>query len=435
MASGVVSASVTGLAARLRSSGTTATELVARALDAARNSATGAFVELLPERAAQDAAVADRELAGGTDRGPLHGIPVAVKDNIDVAGAWTRCGTRDLGHHCAERDAAIVSRLRDAGAVVIGKTRTHELAWGMVTPGCRNPLDPARITGGSSGGSAAAVAEGVVPVALGTDTGGSIRNPAALCGVVGIKAGVGTLPTDGVAPLAPTQDAPGVLGATVSDCRVALTVLGAEPSGPPVRRVGVIRDHWARRVEPPVAAAIDDAVLRLREAGVEAVEVAVRNSDLAMAASYVIMLAESARHWWPADPDQVGPQVRDVLRLGARVADADYRRALAVRRSIIAGLDDAFGQVDALLMASSPVLASRIGDELTGCAGRMLPVQAAHASATSLASVSGVPALSVPGLPGPEGLPTGVQFLAPTTDPLLRCAELLERGRGDAENG
>src|SRR5581483_10414360 len=146
--------------------------------DAAREQ-FGAFVTLTDEIALETAACADRELATGRYRGPLHGIPIAVKDVIDVRGVRTANGTAGLGWRLPKRDAAVWARLRSAGAVLVGKTTTHELAWGVTTPGCRNPVDVSRSAGGSSGGSAAAVAAGVVPVALGTDTGGSIRVPAA----------------------------------------------------------------------------------------------------------------------------------------------------------------------------------------------------------------------------------------------------------------
>ncbi|GAA4831024.1 amidase [Saccharopolyspora rosea] len=416
---------VAGLGARLRAGIDTAVAVVGRALAAAEATGTGAFVQVRAERALAEAEVADRELAAGLDRGPLHGIPFAVKDNIDVAGCWTRCGTPGLGHHLAERDAAVVARLRAAGAVVVGKTRTHELAWGMLTPGCRNPRDLGRIAGGSSGGSAAAVGDGVVPLALGTDTAGSVRNPAALCGVVGVKPGVGETPMTGIAPLAPTQDTAGVLGTGPADCAAALLALGVPMHRADVRRVGIVADGWAGRVEPEVGAAVADAAARLRALGVEVVDVGVPHSSLAPAASFVIMLAESARRWFPADG--VGPEIRARLLLGANLRDADYRRALAVREAIRAGLDAALADVDALLLATTPVTAAPVGAQVVDCAGRSVPVETAGTALTTLASVSGLPAVSVPGTA--TGLPVGVQFLAAATGTALRCAELVGTAR------
>lgn len=414
------------LGARLRSGEDTCVALTRRALQAAEGG--DAFVAPCPEQALESARRADRELAEGTDRGPLHGIPIGVKDNIDVAGAWTRLGTAAFGHRLADRDAAVIARLREAGAVVLGKTRTHELAWGMITEGCRNPRDPERIVGGSSGGSAAAVAAGIVPVALGTDTGGSVRNPAALCGVTGVKTAAGALPMDGIAPMAPTQDTAGVLGSGVADCRMTLECLGVRDSSRQVRRIGRIADTWAQRVEPEVSRATTDAIERLRGRGVEVVDVSVRHSELAPAAAYVIMLAEAARNWWPGDEQlptgATSADVRDELRRGIRLADEDYGRALQVRAAVEKGAREALGEVDALLLPSCPVLANPIGRDEVECAGRTIPVAAAHSALTSLGSASGLPALSVPG--DGEGLPTGIQLIGDSTATLTRCAELLE---------
>ncbi len=420
---------VTDLAGRLRSGDDTCVALTQRALDAADRSELEAFVELFPEQALEAARRADRELAEGTDRGPLHGIPIGVKDNIDIAGSWTRLGTAALGHRVADRDAAVVARLRESDAVVLGKTRTHELTWGMITDGCRNPHDPGRIVGGSSGGSAAAVAAGIVPVALGTDTGGSVRNPAALCGVAGAKTAVGSLSMEGIAPMAQTQDTFGVLGSGVGDCRIVLECLGI-PSREhrKVERVGLIGDAWAQRVEPEVSLAMAHAAERLRAGGVEVVDISVRHSELATAASYVTMLAEAARNWWPGEDKlptgAISPEIRDELRRGALVTDRDYARALEVRTAVEKGVRTALCEVDALLLASCPVLANPIGLDLVECAGRTVPVGTAHSALTALGSVSGLPALSVSG--AGDGLPTGVQFIGDDTGLLCDCAELVE---------
>lgn len=422
--------SIAELGRRLRSGADSCVELTRRALDAAADEPFGAFVELHREHALRSAEQADRELAERVDRGPLHGIPVAVKDNIDVAGSWTRCGTPGLGHRWARRDAAVVDRLRAENAVVVGKTRTHELAWGMITPGCRNPRDPARITGGSSGGSAAAVAGGLVPAALGTDTGGSVRNPAALCGVAGLKTAAGQLPWDGIAAMAPTQDTVGVLAATVADCALVADRLGLGRRERGPRRVGLVADAWARRTEPEITAAVDRAVDDLRARGVEVVEVSLRHSDLAGAASYVIMLAEAARHWWPGDgkvpANAIGADVRTQLRLGSRVADSDYARALAVREAIAGEVRAVLREVDALLLASCPVLAAPVGADTVECGGRSIPVDAAHSALTALASVAGLPAMSVPGAESESGLPTGLQFIGTEIDMVCGCAEIVE---------
>lgn len=397
------------------------------ALDAAERTMRdyGAFVTVLRERALAEAAALECE----PQRGPMHGVPVAVKDNIDVAGAWTRCGTPGYGHHRAERDAEVVARLRAAGAVVIGKTRMHELAWGMTTPGCRNPHDPTRVTGGSSGGSAAAVAAGVIPVALGTDTGGSVRNPAALCGVVGMKTAVASLPLDGVAALAPTQDTVGVLAADTSWCRIALEALGMPRVEAQPRRIGLVADGWAQRVEPEAATAVADAADRLRTAAVEVEPLEVRRSELASAASYVTMLAEAAHAWWdeerPPPPGALGKDIRRLLLTGRYVTKGEHARALVVRSTLRAELADVFERVDALLLATSPVTAAPADAGTVRSAGREVPVETAHSALTSLASVSGMPAMSVPATASP-GLPLGVQLIGPDHHALCALGDTLQ---------
>jgi Asp-tRNA(Asn)/Glu-tRNA(Gln) amidotransferase A subunit family amidase len=191
-------------AARLVREGTASSaELVAAALARieALDGRLGAFVTLLARDARSEAAARDAQRRRGEALGPLHGVPVAVKDLVDVAGAVTGAGSPKLAGNLATRDAEVVARLRAAGAVVVGKTRTHEFAYGVLTPGTANPWDHARIAGGSSGGSAAAVAAGLVAAALGTDTAGSVRIPAACCGVVGFKPSLGRVPVAGVWPL------------------------------------------------------------------------------------------------------------------------------------------------------------------------------------------------------------------------------------------
>ncbi len=439
-------ATVAACAAALRSGELTATDLAEHALSRARDTAgdSGAFVELCARQAREEARHADAELAAGHDRGPLHGVPVAVKDVIDVVGVATRCGTPGLGHHVPEDDATVVRRLRGAGAVVVGKTHTHELAWGMVTPQCRNPRDTARMTGGSSGGSAAAVAAGIVPLALGTDTGGSVRNPAALCGVAGLKASHGAVPMQGVAPLAPSQDSLGLLAATAADCRVGLSALHAAENPPDVGsgpaavgealRVGVMTDGWAGRVDGPVAGAVQHARDVLAAAGARCLDVTVALSELAPAVSYVVMLAESAELWWPrarATAAGLGPQARATLQLGTQVRAMDYLRALrageALRAHMLATLEGA----DALLLPACPAPAPPAGATAVTVAGRAEPVEAAHSRLTALASTTGLPALSVPCGTDGAGLPLAVQLVGKSPDVLCAIAQLIEAEHPD----
>ncbi|MCW2958670.1 MAG: gatA, partial [Solirubrobacterales bacterium] len=293
--------------AALRAGQTTAVELAERALAAAgaHDRSLGAFAALTPERALRDAARADGELRAGLDRGPLHGLPVSVKDVIDVAGAPTRLGTPGAGHRVPDADAVVVDALARAGAIVVGKAATHELALGMVTPGVANPFDRARMVGGSSGGSAAGVAAGLVVGSLGTDTAGSVRCPAALCGVVGLKPTFGALDTTGVARLAVSQDTVGALAATAADCAALWAALRHGPSPALVLatgygRVGLDRGVLAERCDASVAAAVTAAAQGLAATGIEIVDVEVQHLALASAVSLVVLLAEAGEAWGEA---------------------------------------------------------------------------------------------------------------------------------------
>lgn len=199
----------------------------------------GAFVRLEPERAMGEARALTEELARGGRRGPLHGVPLAIKDVIDVHGWPTTASSRVPDARPARDDAPVVRRLRAGGAVLVGKTNTQEFAYGVTTPGTRNPWDPERIPGGSSGGSAASVAVRGCLGALGTDTAGSVRIPAALCGVSGLKPSRGAVPMEGIVPLAPSMDVCGPMAGTASDVALLWEVMTRGPISPPFVRAGV----------------------------------------------------------------------------------------------------------------------------------------------------------------------------------------------------
>jgi Asp-tRNA(Asn)/Glu-tRNA(Gln) amidotransferase A subunit family amidase len=438
-----VSAGLAAVAAALRRGETTSVDLTRAALVRARGCQddVGAFVDITERLALEAAHRADIELAAGRARGPLHGVPVAVKDVVDVAGRPTLQGTAALGHRTPTTDSAAWARLSRQGAALVGKTHTHELAWGMRTPACRNPLDLSRMTGGSSGGSAAAVAAGVVLLAVGTDTGGSVRNPAALCGVSGLKPTLGSVPTAGVSPLAPAQDVVGLLGEAPADCLVGFGVLSEwpvlRPAGMHGLRVGAFADSWATRVDRPVAVALQAAADELADAGVDVVHASVPAARLAPAVSFVVMLAESAAVWWPqvvVQPDGVSDEVRALLRVGASVRAKDYFRALQVgehlRAAVLKEMDDQ--GLDALLLATAPVTAALADSEQCRVAGRTEPLASAHSRLTALASVTGLPALSVPCGLGEDGMPIGAQLLGRPGAEGLLCAlgEVVDLGVG-----
>lgn len=357
----------------------------------------------------------------------LSGVPVAVKDLIDVAGVPTRCGSVVLADAApAREDAAVVARLRAAGAVVIAKTHTHEFGYGptgdvAVQGPCRNPHDLQRIAGGSSSGSAAAVAAGLVPLAVGTDTGGSARIPAALCGVVGLKPAFGALPTTGVFPLSETLDHIGLLGAdvsTVSAAFGALTGRQIDPSAPVAGTVvGRPTDPYWRVHDPEIAAAVDRAADALSTAGAVLREVCLPGID-ELAATYPVIVGVEAhtthQRWLAQRPEDYQPATIARLRAAAGHTAADYVAARRTRRRLAAELTARMlaAGIDVLLLASTPLRATPIGArQVDAPDGTRVEVVPALLSLTLPFNLLGWPAVSVPA-PEVAGLPIGIQVAA-----------------------
>ena len=360
-------------------------------------------------------------------RGPLSGWPVAVKDIIDVAGMPTRCGSAVLADAGPARDdAAVVARLRAAGAVVVAKTHTHEFAYGptgdVAAEGpCRNPHDLQRITGGSSSGSAAAVAAGLVPLAVGTDTGCSARTPAALCGVVGLKPTRGALPTAGVFPLSETLDHIGLLGADVGTVAAAFDALtGCRitlPAGLRGTVVGRPTDPYWRVYDPEIAAAVDRAADALSAAGA-----ILRDTSLPgieeLAATYPVIVGVEAytvhERWLTQRPGDYQPATVARLSAAAGYTAADYDTAQHTRRRLTAELTARMlaAGIDLLLLATTPLRATPIGArQVEAPDGTQVGVISALLSLTLPFNLLGWPAVSVPA-PGVIGLPIGVQVAA-----------------------
>ncbi len=412
------------LAAAVRAGRTAPEELVERALARLEevDGRLGAFVRVDAEWARREA----RELSRRRPAGPLAGVPVGVKDLFDVAGEATRAGSVVPAGPPAVRDAVAVARVRAAGAVVLGRTRTHEFAWGMTTQSercgsTRNPWDLTRVPGGSSGGSAAAVAAGIVPLGLGTDTGCSIRLPSAWCGLVGHKPSHGLVPLAGCVPLAPSLDCGGALVRTVADARLVLEVLQNRPLAPPAPvaglRFGVV-PAGPGALRPEVARAVERAAGRAEELGV------VREVRLPLADRlvelYALTQGPEALAWhrrtgrWPSSADAYGPDVRAHLERCERQAPEQVARAAVEREDLRRRTAALFEEVDLLLLpvvggGPPPVDAPTVVDLPAGPA----PLRAAVLPWTALGNLCGLPACSVPAGRDDDGLPIGVQVVGP----------------------
>ena len=384
---------------------------------------------------------ADRRLRAG-ERLPLLGIPVALKDNIDALGFACGAGTRALHGQHPRQDAALVARLRGAGALIAGKVGMHELAFGItnnnaVTQAVHNPRDPSRIPGGSSGGSGAAVAAGVVPAAIGTDTGGSVRVPAALCGVAGLRPTVGRVPGEGLAPISSTRDTAGPLALNIRDCATLDAVLtGTDPGlvPTPLRglRLGVPRERFWDDLQPAVRACADQALQALAEAGVELVDVALPGlSEANDAAGFPIALYEFVRDMRAylettqrgvglealvaaiASPD-VAAACQPLLAGGA-IPPALYEQALASRRRLQSLYAEAWraARVQALVFPTTPRTAAPIGeDETVELNGQRLPTYPTFIRNTDQGRNASLPGVTLPiGFDG--RLPIGLALDAP----------------------
>jgi Asp-tRNA(Asn)/Glu-tRNA(Gln) amidotransferase A subunit family amidase len=415
---------LTELTMALRARELSVTEHITDVLERLAADTHNAVVTLDADGALKAAAELDAELARGEWRGPLHGVALGVKDLFDVAGLPTRAGSDVLADAPpAAADAAAVARLRAAGAVPVAKLHTHEFAYGptgdvAATGPARNPHDPSRITGGSSSGSAAAVAAGHLPLALGTDTGASVRTPAALCGVVGLKPAYGALPTDGVFPLSETLDHVGVLAADVHAASVAWDVLaradgtggGIQSPGVDGVRVGVLRDEYWRTADPGLDAAVDAAVDRLARRGAHVVELRAPMIDELAATYGVIVGAEAcATHagWLAARPQAYQPITRERLALSADLPATAYIGALRTRRRLVPAFRAAVADVDVLVLPTTRLRATPIGvPEVDG-----VTVRVALLALTLPFNLTGWPAVSVPGAVPDGGLPAGVQVV------------------------
>lgn len=385
---------------------------------------------------ASDALVEADRMDRMSSRGLLHGVPISIKDNLDVAGHETTAGSPVFAGRVPANDAEAVRRLRAAGAIVVGKTVLYELAFGAQNerwPATRNPHDPSRATGGSSSGSVAAVAACLCFGSLGTDTGGSIRVPAGLCGVVGIKPTFDSVPTAGLIRLS-RLDHIGPIARTVGDAALLLEALGvcrarsvAASQSTGALRIGVVETDPG--LDEEIVAALDGAVAALRSAGAVACPVRL-DREAARRALWTIASADAAAGLLGlvrSRPD-VHPLVRSRIEAGALVSASEVTEAVAVQRQLTRELDAVFRDVDVLLLPVAPLVSYGLEQRVVTLDGRSEDVSAAVTRYTPLFSVTGAPALSLPFRRSAEGLPVAVQLAAAphAESTLLRAARLLE---------
>lgn len=418
----------------------------------ATDDAIQAWVETEPESAIALAGAADRRRSFGPSTQPLLGIPVGIKDMIDVAGMRTRCNMESrVAVDVAARDAEASAALRRDGAILVGKTVTQEAAAGVVSDPARNPWNPDHIPGGSSGGSAAAIAAGTCLGALGTDTGGSIRIPAAACGIVGLKPTYGRLSIDGIFPLSPSMDTVGPLAKTVHDAAILyLSLAGRRKEIPALgerfpasagrlegTRIGVLRSFFLDRVQPDVASAFNDAVKVLEGLGADIVECDWAEAEAARGVALVMSRVESAaihREQLRAAPELMGEALRSRLEAGALVTGDDYLRARQARtgiRASIAGVYREYG-LDAVVAPTLPATAPKAGEDVTYADGSSEPVGAAFTRLTAPWNATGQPVISVPCGFDVKRLPVGLSFVGRPDQELALCdmAHAYERSAG-----
>jgi aspartyl-tRNA(Asn)/glutamyl-tRNA(Gln) amidotransferase subunit A len=407
-----------------------------------RDTSINAFITVLADDAREAARAADREIAAGRYRSRLHGVPISIKDLFDVRGTTTTAASRVRQHHRAEVDAITVARLREAGAIIVGKTNLHEFALGTTNEDSafgpvRHPLDLNLTPGGSSGGSAASVLSAMAYASVGTDTGGSIRIPAAFCGLVGLKPSFGDVPTGGSVPLSSTLDHVGPICRSVADARVMYAVLRQAEARPGATdavaglRIGVMREYFTAILDRQVALAFDAACARLREAGAILEDVAIPHADDIAPIYLHIGLSEAAAfHAKTLDSraDDYTTNVRLRLEMGRYILAEDYVRALRGRDVLRHEVDVALAGRRALLLPTVPVPATRLGATTVKVGSGEEPVRNVTLRLTQLFNITGHPAITVPCGETVEGLPIGAQLVGPTRDTsgLLDTAELLE---------
>ena len=408
------------------------------------------YITVTSELALAQAKKAEAELfaprgrKGHRDRGVLHGIPISLKDNIYTKGICTTAGSRILANFVPERDAVVVAKLKEAGAILLGKTNLHEFAYGVTTNNphygpARNPWDLSRIPGGSSGGSAAALAAGLCYGSIGTDTGGSLRIPASLCGIVGLKPTLGRVSDAGVIPLSTTLDCTGPLARSARDAALLLHAVGgfgaqhrgrwsARASFGKLKKfcLGVPKEFFFEVVSPEVQSCFDSTLRNFRKLGAQIKHISIPLLNKTENAGNQIAWPEATHFheqsgWFPSRAQEYGEDVRTRLEMGAKTSAVVYLEALAQRERFVNELSSKMNdaRIDALVVPTTPIAAPLIGEESTRIGEKDHPTRALLLRHNRPANLAGVPAISIPCGFTAAGLPVGLQLIG------LHSAELV----------
>lgn len=477
------STSATALAALLRQKEVSAVELAQTALKYIEQTEpqVDAFLQITGEQALQTAKEVDAKIAAGEELGKLAGIPIGIKDNICTKGVATTCGSRMLQNFVPVYNATVVEKMEAAGAISVGKTNMDEFAMGSSCENSyfkatKNPRDTSRVPGGSSGGSAAAVAAGQVPLSLGSDTGGSIRTPAAFCGVVGLKPTYGAVSRFGLVAFASSLDQIGPFGRTVEDTALAFEVM----SGPDKMRdatskdarfvnalnkevkglkIGLPKEYFGAGIQPEVKDAVAAAVKQMESMGAHVQEISLPSTEYALSAYYIISSAEASSNLARYDgvkygfsvaggktltemyeatrSEGFGAEVKRRILLGTHVLssgyyDAYYKRAKLLQRQISAEFDSAFASCDILMAPTVPFTAFALGER----ANDPLAMYAADVCTVTV-NIAGLPAVSLPCGEDAKGLPIGMQMIGPkfSEQALLSAAYAYEQAVGGFKAG
>jgi len=409
---------------------------------AQRDPSINAFITVLGDEARAQARAADQEIASGRYRGPLHGVPISLKDLIDLRGTPTTAASRVRRRHIAARDSVVSARLRAAGAVFVGKTNLHEFALGTTNEDSaygpvHHPLDLTRSAGGSSGGSAAAILADMCYASIGSDTGGSIRIPSAACGLVGLKPAFGEIPVDGVVPLSTTLDHVGPLCRSVEDAGILHQIVAGVSHPAPLApraieglRLGIPRAYFFDLLDPEIAARFEEACDRLMRAGVDLEDVTIPHAKDAPTIYVHVALPEAAAvhaRTIESQPEAYTPNVRLRLEMARYILGEDYVRALRGRDVLIRETNAALHGLDGLLLPTVPVPAITLGAATVSVGKSEEPVRAITLRLTQPFNITGHPAVTMPCGRTGSGLPAGAQLVGRETLPLLSVARTIEK--------